>query len=195
MLQFPAMGPNDNEVGRLAADVEDRLRQFGVVPEGTRLNQRGWGALIAVVVIVVVVLLWLVLSLFGGGGDPVADASEAASAEPVVTPTPTPTPSPVVVDTFDATATVYGPGLEGGVTASGEVLDVNAFTAAHPTLDFGTRVRVTNPANGLQVIVVINDRLADAAADRLDLTVGAAAEIGITVDSGPTLVRMEVLAL
>ncbi len=39
----------------------------------------------------------------------------------------------------------YGPGFHGKRTASGEIYDMHALTAAHPTLPFGTRVRVTNP--------------------------------------------------
>lgn len=47
---------------------------------------------------------------------------------------------------------------DGQVTADGEQFDPNAFTAAHKTLPFNTRVRVTNPANGESVVVRINDR-------------------------------------
>lgn len=55
-------------------------------------------------------------------------------------------------------ASWYGPGFQGRKTASGERFDTNEFTAAHPSLPFGTRVRVKNPANGKSVIVKINDR-------------------------------------
>lgn len=47
---------------------------------------------------------------------------------------------------------------EGSETASGEKPDPRALTAAHPTLPFGTRLRVTNLANGRSVIVRVNDR-------------------------------------
>jgi rare lipoprotein A len=47
---------------------------------------------------------------------------------------------------------------DGQRTANGEQFDPNAFTAAHKTLPFNTRVRVTNPANGKSVVVRINDR-------------------------------------
>src|SRR5260370_1941415 len=46
----------------------------------------------------------------------------------------------------------------GSATASGEKLDHEAFTAAHRTLPFGTKVKVTNKSNGRSVIVTINDR-------------------------------------
>ena len=55
-------------------------------------------------------------------------------------------------------ASFYGGRLHGSMTASGERFNQNDFTAAHKTLPFGTKVRVTNPNNGKSVIVRINDR-------------------------------------
>ncbi len=55
-------------------------------------------------------------------------------------------------------ASWYGPRHHGRRTASGEVFDMNAATAAHPTLPFGTRVRVTNLETGRSVVLRINDR-------------------------------------
>jgi rare lipoprotein A len=55
-------------------------------------------------------------------------------------------------------ASWYGPGFQGKRTASGERFDMNALTAAHRTLPFGTRVRVRNVQNGREVVVRINDR-------------------------------------
>lgn len=55
-------------------------------------------------------------------------------------------------------ASWYGPGLHGNTTASGERFNMNAMTAAHRTLPFGTRVRVTRTDNGKSVVVRINDR-------------------------------------
>lgn len=55
-------------------------------------------------------------------------------------------------------ASYYGSEFHGRRTASGEVYDENKLTAAHRTLPFGTRVRVTNLANGKSVVVRINDR-------------------------------------
>lgn len=75
-------------------------------------------------------------------------------------------------------ATFYGPGFDGRKTASGEVFDQYALTAAHPKLPFGTRVLVTNLANGKQVIVRINDRGPFTQAI-IDLSYGAAREIGL----------------
>ena len=55
-------------------------------------------------------------------------------------------------------ASWYGPGFHGRKTASGERFNTHAMTAAHKTLPFGTRVRVTNEKTGRAVVVRINDR-------------------------------------
>jgi rare lipoprotein A len=64
-------------------------------------------------------------------------------------------------------------------TASGEHFNPNGFTAAHRTLPFGTRLSVTNPANGRTVIVRINDRGPFVRGVSLDLARGAAFAIGM----------------
>ncbi|UTY26326.1 septal ring lytic transglycosylase RlpA family protein [Treponema denticola] len=55
-------------------------------------------------------------------------------------------------------ASYYGEAFNGRPTANGEIFDMNAYTAAHKTLPFGTLVEVTNLENGRKVIVRINDR-------------------------------------
>lgn len=186
------MDDHDEATGPIEV-MEDALRRTGLLPADSRLTERGRVVVpVALVVLVVLVVLLLRAVLFGGDDDAAPGATQTPS------PTPTaaaiaPTPEPVVVEAFDATATVYGPGLEGNVTANGESFDMQDATAAHPTLDFGTRVRVTNPDTGDQAIVRINDRLPDASFDRIDLTVGAAAAVGVTIGDGPTLVNLEVL--
>ncbi|MFZ4640531.1 MAG: septal ring lytic transglycosylase RlpA family protein [Nodosilinea sp.] len=87
-------------------------------------------------------------------------------------------------------ATWYGPGFSGNRTASGEIFNPNALTAAHRTLPFGTQVRVTNLKNGRSVVVRVNDRLGDPAI-AIDLSSGAAQAIGMTVTSQ---VKMEILS-
>ena len=52
----------------------------------------------------------------------------------------------------------YGPWHHGRQTASGELFDMQALTAAHKTLPFGTRLRLTNPRNKRTVVVRVNDR-------------------------------------
>ncbi|WP_117238503.1 septal ring lytic transglycosylase RlpA family protein [Thermus sediminis] len=84
----------------------------------------------------------------------------------------------------------YGPGFHGRRTASGEVYDQNALTAAHPSLPFGTRVRVTNPKNGRSVVVRINDRGPFGGRYIIDLSYAAAKAIGAL---SATWVHLEVL--
>jgi rare lipoprotein A len=94
--------------------------------------------------------------------------------------------------TVSGYASWYGPGFNGNLSASGEVFNENAMTAAHPSLPFGTQVRVTNMDNGLSVVVRINDR-GPYVGDRLiDLSAGAADVIGLT-SSGVAPVRLDVL--
>ncbi|TBH21080.1 septal ring lytic transglycosylase RlpA family protein [Thermus thermamylovorans] len=84
----------------------------------------------------------------------------------------------------------YGPGFHGRRTASGERYDMHALTAAHPTLPFGTRVRVTNLKNGKSVVVRINDRGPFGGRYIIDLSYAAAKAIGAL---SATRVRLEVL--
>jgi len=84
----------------------------------------------------------------------------------------------------------YGPGFHGKRTASGEIYDMHALTAAHPSLPFGTRVRVTNLKNGRSVVVRINDRGPFGGRYIIDLSYAAAKAIGAL---SATRVRLEVL--
>jgi rare lipoprotein A len=89
-------------------------------------------------------------------------------------------------------ASWYGPGFYGNRTASGEVLRPGTFTAAHRSLPFGTRVRVTNLWNGRSTVVRINDRGPFHGGRIIDLAHGAAQELGVTA-SGVADVKLEVL--
>ena len=93
---------------------------------------------------------------------------------------------------FTGRASWYGPGFHGRRSASGEVFDQNALTAAHRTLPFGTIVRVTNVNNGASVTVRINDRGPFGGGRVLDLSAGAARAIGM-IQSGVATVRADVL--
>ena len=79
-----------------------------------------------------------------------------------------------------------------GKTASGSLFDRNLPTAAHRSLPFGTRVRVTDLATSKSVVVRITDRGPRVRGRVLDLSLGAARSIGIT-DRGVAQVRAEVL--
>ncbi len=83
-------------------------------------------------------------------------------------------------------------GLHGSLTASGEPFDENALTAAHKTLPFGTRVRVTFLKTGKSVTVRINDRGPFIAGRIIDLSRAAAVEIGIQ-SFGVGTVTVEIL--
>ena len=89
-------------------------------------------------------------------------------------------------------ASYYGPGFHGRRTANGEAFDMHAMTAAHRTLPFGTKVKVTNLANGKSAIVRVNDRGPYANGRIIDLSVAAAKQIGST-SSGTARVTLEVL--
>ena len=85
----------------------------------------------------------------------------------------------------------YGGKFQGRKTASGERFDKNKMTAAHRTLPFGTRVRVTHVASGRSVVVRINDRGPFGRAI-IDLSEAAARKLGI-LRAGVAQVRIEVL--
>lgn len=91
-------------------------------------------------------------------------------------------------------ASWYGGKFHGRKTASGEIFDTNEFTAAHRTLPFGTLVKVTNMANGLSVIVRINDRGPFVEGRIIDLSRAAAAKIGMA-GSGIAHVRIEPIGM
>ncbi|GAB5349384.1 septal ring lytic transglycosylase RlpA family protein [Alteriqipengyuania sp. 357] len=76
-------------------------------------------------------------------------------------------------------ASYYGAQFNGRPTASGERFDMNALTAAHKTLPFGTRVRVTNPRTGKSVVVRINDRGPYAHGREIDVSRAAATQLGL----------------
>lgn len=77
------------------------------------------------------------------------------------------------------TASWYGPGFNGKMTASGERFNQNAMTAAHRTLPFGAMVRVTNQKTGKSVIVRISDRGPYHGGRIIDLSKAAAGRLGI----------------
>lgn len=92
--------------------------------------------------------------------------------------------------TLKGRASYYGKEFAGRATASGEPFDPDDLTAAHRTLPFGTRVRVTNLANGRSVVVRINDRGPYAAGRIIDVSRAAAERLGM-VRRGVVYVRIE----
>jgi rare lipoprotein A len=79
----------------------------------------------------------------------------------------------------------------GGRTANGERFNANALTAAHRTLKFGTRVRVTHLNTGRSVIVRINDRGPFVGGRIIDLSYGAAKAVGLKGTSKVNVVVLE----
>ncbi|MBS3942866.1 MAG: septal ring lytic transglycosylase RlpA family protein [Dethiobacter sp.] len=98
------------------------------------------------------------------------------------------------MDVIQGYASWYGgaDGLDGLRTASGEIFDAEAYTAAHRTLSFGTQVKVTYLKTGRSVIVRINDRGPFNPRRIIDLSRSAAAEIGLLAD-GVGLVQLNIL--
>ena len=76
-------------------------------------------------------------------------------------------------------ASYYGRKFHGRRTANGERFDMNRMTAAHRTLPFGSRVRVTNPRTGASVVVTINDRGPFHGSRIIDVSRAAADELGL----------------
>jgi rare lipoprotein A len=83
------------------------------------------------------------------------------------------------IDRGTMKASWYGPKFHGKMTANGEIYDQMALTAAHKSLRFGTLLKVTNPKNGRSVVIRINDRGPYIEGRDLDLSKGAAIELGI----------------
>lgn len=105
------------------------------------------------------------------------------------TPVPPKTAAPQVQTGI---ASWYGKPHHGRLTASGEVYDMNALTAAHPSLPLGSRVLVTNLKNGRSVEVRVNDRGPVVPGRIIDLSYAAARALD-AVDDGAFSVRVRVL--
>lgn len=119
--------------------------------------------------------------------EPPTAAPAPAVSPPVARALP---PEPRAIQT--GKASWYGDAHHGRKTASGETFDMNALTAAHRTLPLGTRVLVTNLANGRSIEVRINDR-GPMVPDRIiDLSLGAARALG-GVGAGVFRVRIAVV--
>ncbi|MEU8083475.1 septal ring lytic transglycosylase RlpA family protein [Micromonospora sp. NPDC049101] len=123
-------------------------------------------------------------------------SQQAASRGKTRTAPPKPKPTakkttaaPKVLESGSCGASFYS---DGQLTANGESFNPGALTAAHKTLPFNTKVRVTNPANGKSVVVRINDRGPFIDGRCLDLSRAAFASIA-SVDVGALTVRYEVL--
>lgn len=117
-------------------------------------------------------------------------AALAAACTPVRPRANLPTPPGAVFE--EGVASWYGPGFDGRRTASGEVFDADALTAAHPSLPFDTRVRVVRISTGRQVVVRINDRGPFTGGRIIDVSQAAAQALDMIRD-GTARVRLYIV--
>ena len=101
---------------------------------------------------------------------------------------------PVAKPRFDATglASWYGEAYHGQPTANGEIFNMNALSAAHPTLPLPSLVQVTNLNNGKEIVVRVNDRGPFVADRMIDMSKRAAEELGF-VNENEAKVRVRYL--
>jgi rare lipoprotein A len=115
------------------------------------------------------------------GGAIQAETHAQSSAPPVRHPES----SPQSGHSFSGIASYYS---EGQHLASGATYDPSGYTCAHPTLPFGTRLRVADPKSGRSVVVTVNDRGPFVRGRALDVSLGAARALGMI---GPGVMRIE----
>jgi rare lipoprotein A len=96
------------------------------------------------------------------------------------------------IKTWTGTASWYGPGFDGRTTASGQPYDMNAATAAHPWLPFGSLVRVVNLRTGQSQLARINDRGPYVGERELDVSYMLASKLSM-LEPGTASVRIELL--
>lgn len=95
-------------------------------------------------------------------------------------------------ENIEGKASYYSNSLHGRRMSSGKVYHRDSLTCAHKTLPFGTKLRVTNPSNGKEVIVEVADRGPYAHNRVIDLSYAAARELGM-IASGVKYVKIEIL--
>lgn len=134
-----------------------------------------------------------------------ADALLSRPAATPLSPPPASSPTPVFTESGKARSKIparllhgvaswYGTLFNGRLTASGERFDMFAMTACHPTLPFGTWVRVVDTANHRSVVVRITDRGYLNDGRIIDLSYAAAEKLRMT-KAGLAPVRLEVLSV
>jgi|GEM_PF-336535 len=110
----------------------------------------------------------------------------------ITTIEPATPPEPATTSLGNGVASYYGRRFHGRRTANGERFNMNAMTAAHRTLPFGSQVRVTNPRNGRSVVVRVNDRGPFIRGRSIDLSRAAAERIGM-ISRGHARVELELI--
>lgn len=122
--------------------------------------------------------------------DPVSAAKYSAINSGLANPNPRLRPKPL--KTWVCLSSWYGGDFNGQVTADGEIYDMYAQTAAHPSLPLGSVVRVENLRTHRSAIVRINDRGPYVPGRSLDVSYGVARELGFA-HRGIARVRVELL--
>jgi len=124
----------------------------------------------------------------------VSCAGKGVHEEPVIPVLPSPVPAQVPDTVYRETgvASWYGRDFQGRTTASGEIFDMNGISAAHRTLPLGTVLSVTNLDNFKSIKVRINDRGPFVKGRVLELSFGAAKELGFA-SQGTARVKIESL--
>lgn len=139
--------------------------------EGTVWPFRTWGPCRRSSV--VLLLATVLYSLAGCAGGPQASRTQPGSVQ-------------------EGLASYYAHRFHGRTTASGEIYDENKMTAAHKSLAFGTKVRVTDVVRGKAVVVRINDRGPFVKGRIIDLSYRAAEQLDM-INAGVVKVRLEVM--
>ncbi len=127
-------------------------------------------------------------------GEPIPDPTETNTEDQTQAKRPDQperqNPSEAEQEITRGLASWYGQKIHGRRTASGERFDMHALAAAHPSLPFGTRLRVRNLANGRGVAVRINDRRPQRGNPIIDLSRAAAQAIGLVAAGVGTVVLL-----
>jgi rare lipoprotein A len=125
--------------------------------------------------------------------EPTMAINDVSPAE-IVTTVPAPTKTTVLTRIKSGMASWYGSVLQGHRTASGRRFDMNELTAAHRTLPFGSKVKVTDLRNHRAVVVTITDRGELFPERVIDLSLAAAKELHM-VRMGVDPVRLELITV
>jgi rare lipoprotein A len=124
------------------------------------------------------------------GNGPVSSGGQSLVSTALATPNTALAKKPI--RSFVCLSSWYGPDFDGQLTANGEIYDMYAQTAAHPTLPLGSVVRVVNLRTRKSAIVRINDRGPYIPGRDLDVSYQVARELGF-VRRGTARVRVELL--